>query len=124
MVSSNGVSFWGFGPTAYHGHDLWSAFTIWGGNVGRASLWLMGAPWALAPVVWALRRPRMRLSAPPRRILGFCLLLLTALAPRPMAGVADFGPVYLFAMAPLLLWVACDLLLRAVHAGAARRCRQ
>jgi hypothetical protein len=121
MLPTNGVALWGFGPTAYHGHDLFSALRIWGGNAGRALLWLTGAPWALVMLVWALRRPGERLSAPTRRVLGFCLLLFAALLPYTMAGVADFGPVYLFAMAPLLLWAVCDLLVRAAPAGGAQR---
>lgn len=121
MLPTNGVALWGFGPTAYHGHDLLSALRIWGGNAGRAVLWLTGAPWAVVLLLWALRRPGARLSDPTRRVLAFCLLLFAALLPYTMAGVADFGPVYLFAMGPLILWAACDLLLRAVPEGAARR---
>ena len=96
------TAFWGFGEGVYNQHDLGKGLALWGGNWLKAACWLAGTPLALVAVVLTWRdRLRHDLA-----VVVFALFYAAMWVPYSMAGVADFGPVYLFAIAPLGLIVA------------------
>jgi len=92
--------FWGFGGDMYKGHDVGDAVRIWGGNLLRAAVWMAGGTLLSLRSSW--RRPASRWLL--MSLVGFVLLFL----PRPVAGVADFGPVYLFALLPVFAVILAE----------------
>lgn len=112
MTATQSQVFWGFGAHVYKNHDLGGALVLWGGNLFRLSFWLALGPLSVVLIVFAQSRRACPpgVSGPRRLILVFCALLLAALLPYSMAGVADFGPAYLFVLvAPLSVCVALSL---------------
>jgi hypothetical protein len=94
IAAHAGPSYYGFGEEIYNQHSPAKGLVIWLQNAGRALIWLSGPLWLIT------------LFGAPRRALvclgGFVVFWWIAWVPYSMSGVADFGPVYLFALAPIL----------------------
>lgn len=94
IVAEAAQRWYGFGAQVHNQHDLLKGLGLWGGNAARAAVWLLGVP-----AVWAALWPARRRLWPALLFVGAWWL---AWLPYSLAGVADMGPVYLFAVAPLL----------------------
>lgn len=105
MIAHKQVIVYGFGSHVYNDHSLLKGLTIWGGNFIRMTCWLLGTPLSMAPI---LGMCFLRKSAPEHYrkygvLLLFSSIFFVFLIPYSMSGVSEMGPVYLFAIAPIVL---------------------